>query len=209
MPILWAPGKITFFLQENLHAHKIPRFRGGFGVFGFFGGFWGFGGEGSADKNFYGREDFSDHTSRFYWGWGGLQCIWCSAKVSHKTVFALSTPEKPQLEMVKMLQNPVLALPGCQQISVNIVKLFFSYSPPPDSPPPPPTPLPVSQSSSRFPVDFESFFGRFRVDCLSRLKIDSKTTRQRLENDRKTTRDRLENDWGRWWWRMSPGVGCS
>ena len=34
-PILWAPGKIAFFLQENLHAHKIPCFRGG-GYFGFF-----------------------------------------------------------------------------------------------------------------------------------------------------------------------------
>ena len=28
-PILWAPGNFGFFLQENLHAHKIPRFRGG------------------------------------------------------------------------------------------------------------------------------------------------------------------------------------
>ena len=28
-PILWAPGKIAFFLQGNRHAHKIPRFRGG------------------------------------------------------------------------------------------------------------------------------------------------------------------------------------
>ena len=31
-PILWAPGKIAFFLQQNLHVHKIPRFRGG-GIF--------------------------------------------------------------------------------------------------------------------------------------------------------------------------------
>ena len=32
---LWAPGKIAFFLQENLHAHEIPRRRGGgFGVLG-------------------------------------------------------------------------------------------------------------------------------------------------------------------------------
>ena len=43
-PILWAPGKIAFFLQENLHARKIPRFRGG-GILGFGGG----GGVGSAD----------------------------------------------------------------------------------------------------------------------------------------------------------------
>ena len=28
-PILWAPRKIAFFLQENLHAHEIPRFRRG------------------------------------------------------------------------------------------------------------------------------------------------------------------------------------
>ena len=32
-PILWVPGSV-FFLQENLHAHKIPRFRGGY--LGFF-----------------------------------------------------------------------------------------------------------------------------------------------------------------------------
>ena len=25
-PILWTPGKNAFFLQENLHVHKIPRF---------------------------------------------------------------------------------------------------------------------------------------------------------------------------------------
>ena len=30
-PILWAPGILAFVLQENLHhAHKIPRFRGGY-----------------------------------------------------------------------------------------------------------------------------------------------------------------------------------
>ena len=28
-PILWAPGIFSFFLLGNLHAHKIPRFRGG------------------------------------------------------------------------------------------------------------------------------------------------------------------------------------
>ena len=28
-PILWAPRISAFFLQENLHVHKIPRFRGG------------------------------------------------------------------------------------------------------------------------------------------------------------------------------------
>ena len=35
----------VFFLQENLHVHKIPRFRGGI---------WGLGGEGSADFVFMG-----------------------------------------------------------------------------------------------------------------------------------------------------------
>ena len=35
-----------------------------------------------------------------------------SAKVSHKRVFALLTPEKPQL-------RSVFALPGCQWTSVN------------------------------------------------------------------------------------------
>ena len=44
---------------------------------------------------------------------------WESAKVSHKRVFALLTPEKPQPETAKMLQKPVFALPGCQPISVN------------------------------------------------------------------------------------------
>ena len=35
-PILWTPGKNVFFLQENLHVHKIPRFgkRGGVLVWG-------------------------------------------------------------------------------------------------------------------------------------------------------------------------------
>ena len=31
----------------------------------------------------------------------------------------LLTPEKPQLEMAKMLQKPVFALQGCQLVSVN------------------------------------------------------------------------------------------
>ena len=33
-PILWAPRISGFFLQENLHVHKIPRFRGGYCGFG-------------------------------------------------------------------------------------------------------------------------------------------------------------------------------
>ena len=37
-PILWAPGILAFFLQENLHVHKIPCFREGGGILGFFGG---------------------------------------------------------------------------------------------------------------------------------------------------------------------------
>ena len=37
-PILWTPGKIAFFQQENLHVHKIPRFFGGGGILVFFGG---------------------------------------------------------------------------------------------------------------------------------------------------------------------------
>ena len=46
--------KKAFFLQENLHAHKIPRFRGG-GVGGFRGGGV------KCRFYFYGREDFSEH----------------------------------------------------------------------------------------------------------------------------------------------------
>ena len=38
-PMLWVPGKIAFFLQENLHAHKFLVLGGGyFGLFGLFGG---------------------------------------------------------------------------------------------------------------------------------------------------------------------------
>ena len=78
---------------------------------------------------------------------------------------------------------------------VNLVKLFFSYSPPPEiHPPPPPTPLP----GSRFRVVFRSFSSRSRVAIRNRLKVDSKTTEKRLEMD----------SWerGRWWWGMNPGV---
>ena len=45
--------------------------------------------------------------------------IWESAKVSHKRVFALLTPEIHSYEMAQMLQKPVFALPGCQRMSVN------------------------------------------------------------------------------------------
>ena len=53
-PILWAPGKNALFLQDNLHAYKIPRFRGGGGYFGFLGR----GGGGSADFIFMGARIF-------------------------------------------------------------------------------------------------------------------------------------------------------
>ena len=36
-PILWAPRISACFLHENLHVHKIPRFRGG-GILGLGGG---------------------------------------------------------------------------------------------------------------------------------------------------------------------------
>ena len=45
--------------------------------------------------------------------------FWESAKVSHKRVFALLTPEIHSYEMAQMLQKPVFALPGCQRTSVN------------------------------------------------------------------------------------------
>ena len=51
-PILWAPGKNAFFLQENLHVHKIPRVFWGGGYFGFGGG------GGSADFIFMGAGIF-------------------------------------------------------------------------------------------------------------------------------------------------------
>ena len=49
-PILWAPGIFAFFLQENLHVHKIPRFRKGC-ILGFSGG-------GSANSIFMGAGIF-------------------------------------------------------------------------------------------------------------------------------------------------------
>ena len=49
-PILQTPGKNAFFLQENLHVHKIPRFGGGNLVLG--------GGGGSADFIFMGAGIF-------------------------------------------------------------------------------------------------------------------------------------------------------
>ena len=51
-PILWAPGKIAFFLQENPMSIKFLVLGGG-GYFGFWGG-------GGCRFYFYGRGDFSD-----------------------------------------------------------------------------------------------------------------------------------------------------
>ena len=60
-PILWTPGKNAFFLQENLHVCKIPRFRGG-------GVFWVWGGGGECRFYFYGRGDFSERgTEQNFW----------------------------------------------------------------------------------------------------------------------------------------------
>ena len=42
----------------------------------------------------------------------GTLIVWESAKVSHKRVLALLTPEKYSYEMAQMLQKPVFALPG-------------------------------------------------------------------------------------------------
>ena len=60
-PILWAHGIFAFFLQENLHVHKIPRFTGGGG--GHFGVFLGGGGE--CRFYFYWRGDFADFLRLF------------------------------------------------------------------------------------------------------------------------------------------------
>ena len=60
-PILWTPRISVFFLQENLHVHRIPRF---------WGGFWVWGG-GKCRFYFYGRWDFSDkrqiYLQQFFW----------------------------------------------------------------------------------------------------------------------------------------------
>ena len=55
------------------------------------------------------------------WGLMPKYCTkrWESANVLHKRVFALLRGEKTQLDMAEVLQEPVFALPGCQQISVN------------------------------------------------------------------------------------------
>ena len=61
--LIWAPGKIALFPQENLYVHKIPRFRGG-GILVFF--------EGGGGCRFYsyGSEDFSDRNPRRTNFWG-------------------------------------------------------------------------------------------------------------------------------------------
>ena len=79
------------------------------------------------------------------------------------------------------------------RVHTNLVKWFFSYSPPPDRDSSPTTTDPPPQG-----VDFRSFSSRFRVDFESRLENDSKTTE-------KTTRNRLPGKGGRWWWGTNPG----
>ena len=56
-PILWATRISVFFLQENLHVHKIRRFRGG-GILGLGGG------RGKCRFYFYGRGEFSEKKKR-------------------------------------------------------------------------------------------------------------------------------------------------
>ena len=51
-PVLWTPGKIVFFLQENPMPIKFLVLGGVV--------FWVFGGGGECRFYFYGREDFSD-----------------------------------------------------------------------------------------------------------------------------------------------------
>ena len=70
---------------------------------------------------------------------------------------------------------------------VKLVKLFFSYSPPPGIHPPPPSNPPQG-------VDFESFFCRFRVNLESILSRDSKGLKAALPGRA-----------GRWWWGMNTG----
>ena len=55
-PILWAPRIAAFFLQANLHVHKIPRFRGEFCLGG---------GGGNADFIFMGAGIFLIMQKRF------------------------------------------------------------------------------------------------------------------------------------------------
>ena len=59
--ILWAPGIFWFFLQENLHAHKILRL-GERSIWGVFWVFWGEGGGGAEVPIlfFFGHGDVSE-----------------------------------------------------------------------------------------------------------------------------------------------------
>ena len=56
---------------------------------------------------------------RWFFSLKYFRAWWESAKVSHKRVFALLTPEIRSEKMTHMLQKPVFALPGCQRMSVN------------------------------------------------------------------------------------------
>ena len=49
-PILWVPGIFVSFCRKTLHAHAIPRLRGGL-----------LGGGGGSAFFFCGRGDFSEH----------------------------------------------------------------------------------------------------------------------------------------------------
>ena len=77
-------------------------------------------------------------------------------------------------------------LPYYTYYGAQIVKLFFSYSPPKLIPTTTDL-LPMASILSLFSVDFESFSSRLRVASCSQLDNDSETTR----NDRNTTRNRL------------------
>ena len=69
-PILWTPRISAFFLQENLHVHKIPRLGGVF---------WFGGGGGECRLYFYGRGDFSELflLSKMCCGLRGVTCVTC------------------------------------------------------------------------------------------------------------------------------------
>ena len=92
-----------------------------------------------------------------------------------------------------------------------LVILFSSYSPfPPTHRHPPPTTFPVR-------VDFEWFFGRFRVVFESFSSRFGVVFEPRLENDSKTTRNRPQKDSKSTAWEggsvvgvdESGGLGCS
>ena len=74
-------------------------------------------------------------------------------------------------------------------------------------------PTPRESSAASDPpsqgVNFESFFGRFRVDFESIACRDLKSTQNQLENDRKATRRWLPERGGRWWGDESWGLAVA